>query len=356
MLQEARRPVIVAGRGAVLSGARAQLERLGDRIGAVLTTSAVANGFFSGAPYDVGIAGGFSSPFAAELLAQADVVVAFGAGLNRWTTRHGALIGPATTVVQVDVSQAALGRHRAIHLGVVGDAAAVARAVVLELGAGADAEGFRTPRLEEHIAARRWRDEPYEDRAPTGRIDPRTFSRALEEVLPAERTVVVDSGHFTGWPSMFLSVPDASSWVFVNAFQAVGLGLGCAIGAAVARPDRVTVAAVGDGGLFLALQELDTAARTGVRLLIVVYDDAAYGAEVHHFAPLGHDVSTVRFPDTDIAAIARAAGVEAITVRSTGRPRRRPQVARRDEGTAPRRREGRSGRRAAWLEEAFRAA
>ena len=51
----------------------------------------------------------------------------------------------------------------------------------------------------------------------------------------------------------------------------------------------MTVAALGDGGLFLALPELDTAARAGAQLLIVVYDDAAYGAEVHHFAPLGHD-------------------------------------------------------------------
>ncbi|MGZ5250324.1 MAG: thiamine pyrophosphate-dependent enzyme, partial [Caldimonas sp.] len=97
-----------------------------------------------------------------------------------------------------------------------------------------------------------------------------------------------------------------------------GLGLGNAIGAAMARPDRVTVAALGDGGLFLALQELDTAVRLRARLLVVVYDDAAYGAEVHHFGPLGHDLAGVRFPDADLAAVARAAGASAITVRATG--------------------------------------
>ena len=121
---------------------------------------------------------------------------------------------------------------------------------------------------------------------------------------------MIDSGHFTGWPAMFLDVADPRAWLFVNGFQAVGLGLGAAIGAAVARPDRITVAALGDGGLFLALQELDTAARIGARLLIVVYDDAAYGAEVHHFGPMGHDTSTVRHADADLAAIARGAGVE----------------------------------------------
>jgi thiamine pyrophosphate-dependent acetolactate synthase large subunit-like protein len=115
---------------------------------------------------------------------------------------------------------------------------------------------------------------------------------------------------------MYLDVPDPRAWVFVNGFQAVGLGLGAAIGAAVAEPGRITVAALGDGGLFLSLAELDTAARTGVRLLVVVYDDAAYGAEVHHFAPMGHDTGIAEFPDADLAAIARAVGTDAITVRA----------------------------------------
>jgi thiamine pyrophosphate-dependent acetolactate synthase large subunit-like protein len=117
---------------------------------------------------------------------------------------------------------------------------------------------------------------------------------------------------------MFLGVPDARAWVFANGFQAVGLGLGVAIGAAVARPDRLTVAAVGDGGLFMALEEIETAARLALRLLVVVYDDRAYGAEVHHFGPMGYDVGTTRFPDADLAALARAAGAAGITVRSPG--------------------------------------
>jgi thiamine pyrophosphate-dependent acetolactate synthase large subunit-like protein len=98
----------------------------------------------------------------------------------------------------------------------------------------------------------------------------------------------------------------------------VGLGLGTAIGAAIARPDRPTVAALGDGGAFMALAELETAARLGLKLLVLIYDDRAYGAEVHHFAPIGHDVSRVRFPDADIAGIARAAGAAAQTVRAVG--------------------------------------
>ena len=93
---------------------------------------------------------------------------------------------------------------------------------------------------------------------------------------------------------------------------------GSAIGAAVAEPDRLTVAALGDGGAMLALQELDTVARLDLRMLIVVYNDSAYGAEVHHFGPQGGVVDLVQFEDVDFAAYGRAAGLEGITVRQPG--------------------------------------
>src|SRR5206468_6255146 len=138
------------------------------------------------------------------------------------------------------------------------------------------------------------------------RIDPRTLSIALDDLLPAERTVAVDSGNFMGYPAMFLELPDAEGLVFTQAFQSVGLGLATAVGAALARPDRLTVAALGDGGTMIGLADLETVARLGLRMLVVVYNDAAYGAEVHHFGPHGHPLDLVRFPDVDFAAVGRA--------------------------------------------------
>jgi thiamine pyrophosphate-dependent acetolactate synthase large subunit-like protein len=317
LLAAARRPAIIAGRGAVVAGAGPAIERLGDACGAVLATSAVASGMFAGAEYGIGIAGGFASPVAAELLRDADVVIAFGASLNHWTTRHGTLIADGAELIQVDVDPRAIGLSQPAGMAIVGDAAEAADAVAAELERlGSAGPGYRTADVRERIAAGGWRDQPFEAEPADGVIDPRTLSIALAGMLPREKTVVIDSGHFTGWPSMFLDVADPRAWVFMNGFQCVGLGLGAAIGAAVAAPDRLTVAALGDGGLFLSLAELDTAARTGARLLVVVYDDAAYGAEVHHFGPMGHDTEIARFPDADIAAIARAAGVPAVTVRS----------------------------------------
>ncbi|MFZ0386260.1 MAG: thiamine pyrophosphate-binding protein [Solirubrobacteraceae bacterium] len=317
LLTAARRPVMIAGRGAVLADAREPIERLANLTGALLATSAPANGLFTGLPYALGISGGFASPHAAELLAQADLVVLFGASGNHWTTRHGELIARGAPVVQIDLDPAAIGRHLAVDVGLVGDATGTARALHDELDRrGHRNAGFRTPELATAVAAGRWPHVAYDDQGHDGWIDPRTLSIELERRLPADRAVAVDSGHSLGYPAMYLSVPDARGWVFPNGFQAVGLGLGNAIGAAIAHPERVTVAALGDGGTFMALAEIETAVRLGLRLLIVIYDDNAYGAEVHHFAPLGHDVDAVRFPDADLAAIGRAAGAEGVTVRA----------------------------------------
>jgi thiamine pyrophosphate-dependent acetolactate synthase large subunit-like protein len=317
LLEDAERAVLLAGRGAVLAGAGAALERLGDRTGALLATSAMGHGLFAGNPWNLGISGGFATPLAAELLPQADAIVAFGAQLTRWTTRQGELIGSGARVAQVDVELEPLGANAPADVAVLGDARATAEAVLAELERrGHRASGWRDEARRAAIAGRRWRDEPFDDASGHEHVDPRALTIALDELLPAERTVVVDSGHFMGFPPMYLRVPDPAGFVFTQAFQSIGLGLANAIGAAIARPDRVTVAALGDGGALMSMQELETAVRLRLPLLVVVYNDAAYGAEVHHFGPDGHDLGIVRFPDTDIAALARGAGADAITARA----------------------------------------
>ncbi|MGO8959149.1 MAG: thiamine pyrophosphate-binding protein [Streptosporangiaceae bacterium] len=323
-LTAAARPVFIAGRGARHTAARQALEQLAAQCGALLATSAAAKGLFRGSPWDLDVSGGFASPLAAELIGNADLIVAWGCSLNMWTTRHGALIAGATKVVQVDCDRAAIGTHRPVQLGVVGDVVLTAQAVsalVPQAGAPAapDGEeaGYRSAELRDRIRASiRWRDVPYEDEGDGQRIDPRTLTIALDDMLPADRIVAVDSGNFMGYPSMFLSVPDQEGFCFTQAYQSIGLGLSSAIGSAIARPDRLTVAALGDGGALMSISELETAVRLGLPMVIVIYDDEAYGAEVHHFGPEGYPLETVRFPPADLAAIGRGFGCAAVTVRS----------------------------------------
>jgi len=361
-LAQASAPVFIAGRGARSPAARAALEELADVCGALLATSAAAKGLFRGSPWDLDVSGGFASPVTAELIRGADLLVGWGCALNMWTTRHGTLIGPGAQVAQVDDDPGAIGAHVPVRLGVTGDVALTARAVTAAW-AGVEADrppassGYRSPRVRQRIArSGRWRDVPYADESDGDRIDPRTLSLDLDVLLPADRIVAVDSGNFMGYPSMFMSVPDEQGFCFTQAYQSVGLGLASAIGAAVARPDRLTVAALGDGGALMGISELETAVRLGLPLVVVVYDDEAYGAEVHHFSEASPAaLELVTFPPADLAAIGRGFGCDGVTVR------RREDLARVSAWLDGRRdrplvidAKVTSRRGAWWLEEAFR--
>jgi acetolactate synthase I/II/III large subunit len=323
LLSAAQRPVFIAGRGAArvpFDGTHAALEQLADSCGALLATSAAGHGLFAGSPWDLGISGGFATPLAAELIASADVLVAWGCSLNMWTTRHGTLIPPGAAVVRVDHDSVALDQPliapAAQDIRVQGELRLVADAVLAASGT-ASGLGYRTADVRSRIdAAGRWRQVPYDDWSTDSTIDPRTLTATLDDILPAERVVAVDSGNFMGYPAAYLRVPDPAGFSFTQAYQAIGLGLASAIGAAVARPDRLTVATLGDGGFLMALAELTTVQRLGLPIAIVVYNDAAYGAEVHHFGPSGSPLDTVTFPDSDIAAIGRGFGLDGVTVRS----------------------------------------
>jgi thiamine pyrophosphate-dependent acetolactate synthase large subunit-like protein len=312
-ITESERPVFVAGRGARSPSARDALVDLADRCGALLATSAAAKGLFHDQPWSLDVSGGFASPLAAELIRGADLVLGWGCALNMWTMRHGELIAADATVAQIDLDGGAIGAQRQVDVGVVGDVAATAAATAPHVGHG---QRYRSDAIHERITSSvRWRDVPFEDTSTGNRIDPRTLTIALDELLPTERIVSVDSGNFMGYPSMFLTVPDERGFCFTQAFQSIGLGLASAIGAALAEPDRLSVACLGDGGALMSVAELETVVRLGLPMVVVIYNDDAYGAEVHHFGPDGFDLATVRFPDTDIASIARGFGFEGVTVR-----------------------------------------
>lgn len=315
----ADRPVILAGRGAVEAGIGPALRDLADRTGASLAVSLLAHGLFAGHPRDLGVAGGVSSPENFEALAEADLLLALGAGLNGWTTRAGTA-APNATVIHVDRDPAAFASaSRPIDLAVQAE---IADAVSCLLARLDPAPARRAP----PPAVPRAAAPPHPARA--GTVDPRAFCRLLDELLPRERTVTVDAGHFFEFPTRFLSVPDERGYLFTIAFGTVGLGLATAAGAALGRPERVSVAFVGDGGLMMSLVDLDTIGRERLPMVIVVLNDGAYGAEIKHLADRGWDVRLAQFTNPDFASLAATLGIHGIRIGDLADPPDLRQVGR----------------------------
>jgi acetolactate synthase I/II/III large subunit len=314
VLARARRPLLLAGLGAYRSGAAQPIAALADRLGALLTTTVMADGLYRDNQWSLGICGGFASPRAAAIMGDADVVVAFGASLSEFTLHGGMLLDSGATVVQVDLEAAPTANR--VDLYLTGDAAQVAKILLDGVRTrGVTASCWRDE-VADGIGLTGWEHQPYDDASTTRRIDPRTLSLTLAGLLPAERTLVMDGGHFVGWPAMYWPAADPSALVFTGAaFQSIGLGFAGAVGAAVGRPDRTIVAALGDGGALMGLPDLETLIRVARSALVVIFNDAAYGAEVHLYRSLVADTSPAAFSDTDFAAVARSFGAQAATVR-----------------------------------------
>jgi thiamine pyrophosphate-dependent acetolactate synthase large subunit-like protein len=317
-LEAAQRPLILAGRGAVMSGAEPALAALAERCGALIATSVCGHGLFAANPWCVGISGGFGSPAADALIAESDLILGFGVSFTPWTTKRGKLIGAETVVAQVDIDAARLGRQTPVKHAVLGDACVTAEALLaaLQRRGSAARRGRR-----DAVTAQRLRDGanhavPYQDQSTGTVIDPRTLSKAVDALLPKERVVASDSGHFCGWVPRFLRVPSARASCLSHSFQAVGLGLASAIGLALANPGALAVLGAGDGGFLMSCSDLETAVRLKLRMCILIYNDSSYAAEVHLYRRRGYAVEIVQFPDTDFAAMARGFGCRAASVRT----------------------------------------
>jgi thiamine pyrophosphate-dependent acetolactate synthase large subunit-like protein len=310
----ARRPVILAGRGALRAGAGPELRRLADRLPAALATTLAARGLFRGHPRDLGLFGTLSHAVASEAITASDCILAFGAGLTDHTTLRGDLLRDKV-IVQCDRDERALGVRHPGAIGVLADARELASAMTAALDGPGDARERRwTGELESALAARDPAAE-FVDGSGSETIDPRTAMLVLDEVLPPGRVVVTDVGRFHPAPWRYLhSAP--GDFAYTTSFGSIGLGLATAVGAALARPDRLTVAVVGDGGGMMGLMELIVAVRERARLAVVVVDDAAYGAEWTKLAGFGLNPEYSLLPGPDLAGVARAMGARARTVRT----------------------------------------
>jgi thiamine pyrophosphate-dependent acetolactate synthase large subunit-like protein len=315
-IAHAKRPIVLAGRGAASPAAREALLRLAQRIGAPIATTLRGTNLFRGDPFNLGVFGTLGTPVALETIVQSDCVIAFGASLNHWTTDSTSLLKDKR-VIQCDLEQSAIGKHVFVDAALIGDAAKVADAIVRWLDeADIRPAGSRTDALAQSIkdyspaggAPRRTQD---------GTVDFRTALARMDEIVPSDRVLVADAGRFMYEAYKILTVPDPHSFVHTCNFGAIGLGMGNAIGAGVADPSRPVLLVCGDGGFMLGgLAEFTSAVQSNIDLIVLVLNDGAYGAEHIQFRNRDMDpgLATCHWPE--LAPLAEALGGAGVTVRS----------------------------------------
>jgi thiamine pyrophosphate-dependent acetolactate synthase large subunit-like protein len=309
---EAKRIVILAGRGAKLAGAEAACAELAELCNAALATTLPMRGLFAGSSRDIGVAGGFAHPVTVEAINGSDLIIAVGAGLNGYTTDGGKLVD-AGKVLQIDEDPQDFVQGRKVaDLVLAADANLAVGALVRALRE----RGASWPDWGATEFARRVRTTPVDTRdypVAEGTIDPRDVIRVLDRELPKDWNYVNGSGHSSFFSVHMFDRP-AENFLTVREFGAIGNGLSYAVGMATAHPHRPTVLIEGDGGLMMHAQELETVNRHGWKLLICVLNDGAFGSEIHKLRSDGISDRGAVYGRTDLARMAEGFGLRGARV------------------------------------------
>ncbi|WP_163269457.1 thiamine pyrophosphate-binding protein [Chelativorans alearense] len=303
-IRKAQRIVVMAGMGAVKAGAGPACRRLAEQCDALLATTLPARGLFHDDPYSIGIAGGFSSTAGRELFTQADLVIAVGTILAHHNADGGKLFGQAH-VLQIDVEPVAVSQ------GLVAAQSHVRADARLGVEALAAVVAPRPATWRNEETIRLVRETPFDPHpypAEPGLHDPRDVVAALEKSLPPEWEMVNSSGHCSYYFAQMPSRPQ-ERFLTIREFGAIGNGISFAMGVAAACPDRTVVLFDGDGSLMMHVQEIETIRRHGMKILICVLNDGAYGSEIHKLRAEGLSDEGAVFGRPDFSAIARGFGI-----------------------------------------------
>jgi acetolactate synthase-1/2/3 large subunit len=310
VLSSARRPVIVAGGGVVASMAQPEIVELAEKLGIPVATSLNAKGTIAeDHRLSVGVVGSYARKCANQVVSEADLVLYLGSRTGSQVTNSWQAPPRDTPVVQLDIAPDELGRHHPNVASLCGDAKAILRQLLELLQPREPNEDWiaRTGHL-----IRVWRSENESHRRSDLRpIRPERICREIQEFLPPDAIQVSDTGHANFWAGAYFELQ--SGQTFMRANGSLGWALPAAIGAKSASPERPVVCFTGDGGFYYHMAELETAARYGINILIVVNDNHSLDQETAIFAQAyggrqeaGFEMG--QFKELDLAQVARAMG------------------------------------------------
>lgn len=312
MIASAKRPLILAGRGAI--EAEESLIKLADRLEAPLAITLKAKGLFNAHPYSIDLCGTLSTPAGYDVISKSDCIVAFGASLTEWTTDHGKLF-KGKRVVQIDRDGAAIGRTLHPDAALIADAALTADNIVYWLDeAEIPPSGFNRELEPEQL---RQYEVPRKSARSDGAVNYVEAIEWLNSVLPKDRILATDGGRFMTEVWCRVAVERPRDFIDTTGFGSIGLGLQVAIGAGVANPGRAVAMFTGDGGFMMGgLAEFNSAVRLGLDLIVIVCNDAAYGAEHIQFIDKNMDPKLSQFEWPSFAQVANSLGATGVDLRS----------------------------------------
>ena len=320
-LRGAARVAIVAGEGALASGAGPEVLALAQALAAPIATSLGAHGLVPTRHFlCAGVSGFYAAPPTNRIVHRADLVLFVGCDTGDQTTNTWRTPAPGTPIVQIDIDPEELGRSYPATLGLMGDPKATLGKLIAAVGSPRRDRAYA-----EWAAGLRadWRAEMAPHR--TSEAAPMRVERLCAEItaaLPEDGILVADTGFSGIWTGTCVELNGAGQ-SYLRAAGSLGWSYPASLGAKLAAPHRKVVCFSGDGAFYYHLAELETARRRGIATVTVINNNSGFGQCLPEILSLqgnqpGHPEQIMRFGPTDFAAVARSFGVHGIRVEQPG--------------------------------------
>jgi acetolactate synthase-1/2/3 large subunit len=319
MLNEARKPLFIAGHGVILADAEEALAALVEEAGVPVVTTLLGIGALPEThPLCLGMAGMHGEAYANLALGEADLIVALGCRFDDRLTGPVAKFGHQARIVHVDLDPVEIDKNVAVDLAVVADLADVLPALIpLVRANGATPERqVWLARIEEWYAESLRRDILGQE---TDDLVPQWVIRQIWQATEGEALVVSDVGQNQMWEAQYFTHHRRRGLVSSGGLGTMGFALPAAIGAQMGRPDEQVWVTAGDGGFQMNIQELATVVQEKLPLKMAVLNNGYLGM-VRQWQQLFFEgrYSGTPLLGPDFARLAEAYGIPGITVREKG--------------------------------------
>lgn len=321
LLLGAKRPVIVAGWGTVLSRADVELLELAEKMDIPVATSPKAKGIMSEShPLSLGVLGFAGSPVAKEYIIKndVDVMLAVGTSFNEFVTSGwDKRLLPMQSLIHIDIDCNEIGKNYYVNIGIAGDARTVLRELIYELRrhkkgkCAGDSRRKEVQQIKESFKAKsrklnKLNKMPY---------NPQRLIMDLEEALPEDTIYFADNGNSMAWAIRYLTVTQPYSFYVGLGFASMGFAAAAAIGGKLAAGQRPVVALVGDGSFLMNGMEVATAVNYNIPVIWVVMNNSMLGMVYHgrKLASLPEGIEST-FKPVDFVKLAEGFGARGIRI------------------------------------------
>jgi acetolactate synthase-1/2/3 large subunit len=272
LIKESRRPLILAGHGVVLSGAFAELQELSEKAQLpVITTLLGISSYRQGHALSLGMPGMHGMAYNNHAIDQADLIIAVGMRFDDRVTGRISTFAPRAKVVHIDIDPAEVGKNVRVEVPIVGDAQRVLRALAREVESATHGEWLKE-------INRLRQKHPSDQVRETGKLLPQYVIRQLSEATDGDAILVTGVGQHQMWAAQHYTFKQPNSFITSGGLGTMGFEVPAAMGAQIARPDKMVWSIAGDGGFQMTMSELATIVENNVPVKFAIINNGFLGA------------------------------------------------------------------------------